>query len=219
MRRLFGGSIAALGLAILLAAPAAGAEPSDSRFFERGRIAFAYGGSCRESADGRRVTCTNTDVSIFKGRRGGTDPERRFRGEQVCVYRSTETFNRETGRNISSTYEEGCARNRAALDVDFSDGLRWARVDGTIRLQRTRCEQDSCADDTRRVSIHLAWDAFGPVGDRFLYFRESRGDCEFTYSGTEQYRDANVTGHIGDKSVELEGQLMKRDIQETYVCQ
>jgi hypothetical protein len=219
MRRLFGGSLAALGLAILLAAPAAAGEPSDMRFFERGRIAFTFGGGCEDSADGRRVTCTHSDVQVFQGERGGTEPEFRFRGEEVCVFRSTETINKRTGRVISSTFEEGCARNRASLDVDFSTGLRRATVDGTIRVQGQRCDQESCEPVSRRLSIDLAWDGHGPVADRLIYFRETRGDCETVFSGTERERDAHVTGNIGNRTVSQPGALGRHDLQETRVCQ
>ena len=219
MRRLFGGVLAALVLGMLLAVPAAAAEPSELRYFERGRLAYATGESCRESADGRRATCTYTDVNVFKGRRGSTEPEFRFRGEEVCMYRATHTFNIRTGRTISDSYEEGCATNRASLDVDFGRRLRWATVDGTMRLHRERCDEQSCESDTRRVSIDLTWDGHGPVTDRFIYYRETRANCESTFTGTERSRAANVTGHIGNKSVRMDGHLVNRDFQETRVCQ
>ena len=224
MRRLLGGSLAGLGLAILLAAPvAAGSEPpTELRFFERGRVAYAFEQGCQSSPDSPRVTCTQMNIDVFKGRRGGTEPEFRFRGEQVCFNRYKETFNARTGRMLRQTFEQGCARNRASLDVAFSKRLRWATVAGTIKLDRQRCDyrgEGSCESDTRRLSLDLVWDAHGPVTERFIYFRETRENCESTFTGNERSRDADVQGTIGDKSLGLDGGLVRHDLQETRVCQ
>jgi len=223
MRRLFSGSLAGLGLAILLAAPvAAGSEPTELRRFERGLVAHAFGGECRESADGRRVTCTDTQVNIFDGRRGGSEPEFRFTGEEVCVSRSKSTFNPRTGRSIRDTFEHGCARNRRSLDVDFGERLRWASVGGTIKLERDRCYHYSadsvCVTDERRIALDLYWDGHGPITERFIYFRETRKNCESTFSGTQRSRDASVSGQIGAKPVGLGGAIVRHDLQETRVC-
>jgi len=223
MRRLFSGSLVGLGLAMLLAAPvAAGSDSTDARRFERGRLASAFGGECRESADGRRVTCTDTFVNIFDGRRGGSEPEFRFAGEEVCVSRFKYTYNPRTERILNTTSEEGCARNRRSLDVDFGERLRWASVAGTIKLQRDRCvhtgDGSSCEVDERRVALDLYWDGHGPITERFIYFRETRKNCESTFTGTERSRDAAVSGQIGAKPVGLDGSILRQDIQETRVC-
>ena len=221
MRRISTGSLAGLGLAMLLAAPvAAGSEPTELRYFERGRLAFAGGQECR--GDERRETCTETQVSVFDGKRGGSEPEFRFRGDEVCVYRMKSTFNPRTGRLLSDTWEQGCARNRQSLDVDFGDSLRWASVAGTIKLQRQRCtysgDKPSCENDERRVALDLYWDGRGPITERFIYFRETRKDCESTFTGTERSRGANVTGHVGARSTQLGGALLWHDLQQTRVC-
>ena len=223
MRRLFSGSLVGLGLAMLLAAPvAAGSDSTDERRFERGRLASAFGGECRESADGRRVTCTDTSVNIFDGRRGGSEPEFRFAGEEVCVFRSKETFNPRTGRILNTTSEQGCATNRRSLDVDFGERLRWVSVAGTIKLQRARCvhtgDDSSCERDERRVALDLYWDGHGPITERFIYVRETRKNCESTFTGTERSRDAAVSGQIGAKPVGLNGTMLRRDLQQTRVC-
>lgn len=223
MRRLFSGSLAGLGLAMLLAAPvAAGSDSTDYRRFERGRLAFAGGGECRESADGRRVTCTETFVNIFDGRRGGTEPELRFAGEEVCVFRAKNTYNARTGRALSDTSERGCASNRRSLDVDFGERLGWASLAGTIKLQRDRCvhtgDDPFCERDERRVALDLYWDGHGPITERFIYSRETRKNCESTFTGTERSRDAAVSGQIGAKPVGLNGSILRQDIQETRVC-
>ena len=223
MRRLFSGSLVGLGLAMLLAAPvAAGSDSTDYRRFERGHLASAGGGECRESADGRRVTCTDTSVNIFDGRRGGSEPEFRFAGEEVCVFRSTITFNARTGRALSDTFEQGCARNRRSLDVDFGERLRWASVAGTIKLQRDRCvhtgDGSSCERNERRVALDLYWDGHGPITERFIYVRETRKNCESTFTGIQRSRDASVSGHIGAKRVSLSGSILRHDLQETRVC-
>ena len=223
MRRLFSGSLVGLGLAMLLAAPvAAGSDSTDYRRFERGRLASAGGGECRESADGRRVTCTDTFVNIFDGRRGGSEPEFRFAGEEVCVSRFKNTFNARTGRSLSDTFEQGCARNRRSLDVEFGEQLRWASVAGTIKLQRDRCvhsgDGSSCERDERRVALDLYWDGHGPITERFIYFRETRKNCESTFSGTQRSRDATVSGQIGAKPVGLAGSIVRQDLQQTQVC-
>ena len=223
MRRLFSGSLVGLGLAMLLAAPvAAGSDSTDARRFERGRLASAFGGECRESANGRRVTCTDTSVNIFDGRRGGSDPEFRFAGEEVCVSRFKNTYNARTGSTLSDTFEQGCARNRQSLDVDFGERLRQASVAGTIKLQRLRCvhseEEPSCESDERRVALDLYWDGHGPITERFIYFRETRKNCESTFTGTQRSRDAAVSGQIGAKPVGLNGAILRRDLQQTRVC-
>jgi hypothetical protein len=223
MRRLFSGSLVGLGLAILLAAPvAAGSESTDSRQFERGRLASAFDGECRESADGRRVTCKNDQVNIFDGRRGGSEPEFRFAGEEVCVSRYKNTFNPRTGRSLSDTLEQGCARNRRSLDVDFGEQLRWASVAGTIKLQRERCvysgDEPTCESDERRVALDLYWDGQGPITEVFSYYRATRKNCEFTFTGTVRSRDATVRGDIGTKPVRLDGEILRRDVQQTLVC-
>ena len=224
MRRLFSGSLAGLGLAILLAAPvAAGSEPTELRRFERGLVAHAFGGECRESADGRRVTCTDTFVNIFDGRRGGSEPESRFSGEEVCVGRFKYTYNPRTERILNTTSEQGCATNRRSLDVDFGERLRWASVAGTIKLQRDRCvhtggEEPSCESDERRVALDLYWDGRGPITERFIYFRETRKNCESAFTGTQRSRDASVSGQIGAKPVGLGGVILRHDLQETRVC-
>ena len=224
MRRLFSGSLVGLGLAMLLAAPvAAGSDSTDYRRFERGHLASAGGGECRESADGRRVTCTETFVNIFDGRRGGSEPADRFSGEEVCVGRFKYTYNPRTGRALSDTSERGCATNRRSLDVDFGERLRWASVAGTIKLQRDRCvhtggEEPSCESDERRVALDLYWDGHGPITKSFSYFRETRKNCEFTSTRTERSRDATVSGQIGAKPVGLSGVILRHDRQETLVC-
>ncbi len=223
MRRLFSGSLVGLGLAMLLAAPvAAGSDSTDYRRFERGRLAFASGGECRESADGRRVTCTDTSVNIFDGRRGGSEPEFRFAGEEVCVSRSKYTYNPRTERFLSETSEGGCARNRRSLDVDFGERLRWASVAGTIKLQRQRCtysgEEPSCENDERRVALDLYWDGGGPINETFQYFRNTLKNCEYTFTGTERSRDAAVSGHIGAEPVHRGGPILRRDEQDTRFC-
>ena len=221
MRRLLSGSLAGLGLAMLLAAPvAAGSEPTELRRFERGHLASAGGGECQ--GDERRQTCTETQVSIFDGRRGGSEPEFRFAGEEVCVFRFKSTFNPRTGRILSDTFEQGCARNRQSLDVDFGERLRQASVAGTIKLQRLRCvhsgEEPSCESDERRVALDLYWDGQGPITERFIYFRETRKNCESTFTGTQRSRDASVSGQIGAKPVGLGGSIVRHDLQETRVC-
>ncbi len=224
MRRLFSGSLVGLGLAMLLAAPvAAGSDSTDYRQFERGHLASAGGGECRESADGRRVTCTDTFVNIFDGRRGGSEPESRFSGEEVCVGRFKYTYNPRTERILNTTSEQGCATNRRSLDVDFGERLRWASVAGTIKLQRDRCvhtggEVPPCESDERRVALDLYWDGHGPITERFIYFRETRKNCESTFSGTQRSRDASVSGQIGAKPVSLGGVILRHDLQQTRVC-
>jgi hypothetical protein len=225
LRKLWSGSLVGLGLAILLAVPAAagGSAPSDERLFVRGLVAYAFGGECRESADGRRVTCTDTSVNIFDGRRGGTEPEFRFRGEEVCVDRNSQTFNARTGRLIRHTFEHGCARNRASLDVDFGERLRWASVTGMVKLDRERChlgsEDGVCESDQHRIAVDLYWDGHGPITERFIYVRETVRDCETTFSGTERSREAHVTGDVGARSVHMDGAILKVDLQQTRVCQ
>ncbi len=223
MRRLFSGSLVGLGLAMLLAAPvAAGSDSTDYRRFERGHLAYGYSGECRESADGRRVTCTETSVNIFDGKRGGSEPESRFTGEQVCIYRSTSTYNPRTERPISDTTEQGCAFNRRSLDVDFGERLRWASLTGTIKLERERCvysgDEGTCESEERRVALDLYWDGGGPITERFIYFRETRENCESTFTGTQRIREAFVSGHIGAKPVGLDGAIVRHDLQETRVC-
>ena len=225
MRRLFSGSLVGLGLAMLLAAPvAADSDSTDYRRFERGHLASAFGQECRrrESADGRRLTCTETFVDIFDGRRGGSEPADRFSGEEVCVSRSKETYSTRTGRILNTTSEWGCASNRRSLDVDFGERLRWASVAGTIKLQRARCvhtgDDSSCERDERRVALDLYWDGHGPITERFIYFRETRKNCESTFTGTERSRDAAVSGQIGAKPVGLNGTILRRDLQHTRVC-
>ncbi len=218
MRRLFSGSLVGLALAMLLAAPvAAGSDSTEYRRFERGHLAYGYGGECRESADGRRVTCTDTSVNIFDGRRGGSEPEFRFAGEEVCVTRSKYTYNPRTGRAISDTTEQGCARNRRSLDVDFGERLRWASLTGTIKLDRVRCT-NTCESDERRVALDLYWDGGGPVTERFIYYRETRKNCEYTFTGTQRSREAAVSGHIDAEPVGLDGAIVRHDLQETRVC-
>jgi len=222
MRRLFGGSLVGLGLAMLLAAPvAAGSDSTDYRRFERGRLAFAGDGECRESADGRRVTCTETFVNIFDGRRGGTEPELRFAGEEVCVFRAKNTYNARTGRALSDTSERGCARNSPSLDVDFGERLGSASLAGTIKLRRQRCTytgEPICETDSRRVALDLYWDGHGPITETFRYSRETRKNCESTFTGTQRSRDATVSGQIGAKPVRLNGSILRQDFQETRVC-
>ncbi len=222
MRRLFSGSLAGLGLALLLAVPvAAGSEPTELRFFERGLGAGADGGDdCRDSADGRRFTCTDTSVGIFDGRQGGSEPEFRFAGEEVCFIRVKSTSDYRTGR-IRDSHEFRCARNSPSLDVDFGDRLKWASVAGTIKLQRKRCTytgEPTCETDSRHVALDLYWDGQRAITERFTYFRETRKNCEFTVSGTERSRDADVSGHIGAKAVGLSGVIVRSDRQETRIC-
>ncbi len=228
MRRLFSGSLVGLGLAMLLAAPvAADTEPTEFRRFERGHLASAGGGECHESADGRRIFCTRTDVNIFDGRRGGSEPEFRFAGEEVCVSRVKSTFklkspfNPRTGYLLSDTSEQGCASNRRSLDVDFGERLRWASVSGTIKLQRERCTysgEESCESDERRVALDLHWDGRGPIIERFTDFRETRRNCELTSTRTERSRPTVVSGQIGAEPIPLEGAIVRQDLQEKRVC-
>jgi len=224
MRRLFSGSLVGLGLAMLLAAPvAADTEPTEFRRFERGHLASASDAECHESADGRRRTCTETEVNIFDGRRGGSEPELRFAGEQVCVFRSKETYNPRTERILNTTLDSGCARNRPGrLDVDFGERLRWASVAGTIKLYRERCVDSGdgsfCESDERRVALDLHWDGRGPIIERFTDFRETRKNCEFTSTDTSRSRDASVSGQIGAEPVHLNGSILRHYFQETRVC-
>ena len=222
MRRLFSGSLVGLGLAMLLAAPvAAGSDSTESRRFERGRLASAgAGGEC--VGDERRVTCTDTFIDVFDGRRGGSEPADRFSGEEVCVGRFKSTSNPRTGRLLSDSIEEGCARNRRSLDLDFGEQLRWASVSGTIKLFRERCvysgDDTSCESDERRVALDIYWDGHGPITERFTYLRETRKNCESTLTSTQRSRDASVSGHIGATRVRLGGAIRRLDLQQTSVC-
>jgi hypothetical protein len=221
VRRLLGGSLASLGLAILFTAPAlAGSEPTELRTFERGRLAGASDYGCQRSSDSPRVTCTGTTVDVFKGTRGGSDPEFQFRGERVCVSRTKTTFNERTGRTLSESWAQGCAENRRSVDLEFGERLTRASVDGTIRLDRIRCDREgACESDVQRVAVDLVWDAHGPVTERFIYYRETRKDCEFTFTGSERSREATVDGTIGARSVRFDGALLRHDLQQTTVCQ
>ena len=93
---------------------------------------------------------------------------------------------------------------------------------GTIKLQRERCvhsgDDTFCESDERRVELDLYWDGHGPITERFIYFRETRKNCESTFSGTERSRDAAVSGQIGAKPVGLGGAIVRHDLQETRVC-
>ncbi len=224
MRRLFSGSLVGLGLAMLLAAPvAADTEPTEFRRFERGHLASASDAECHESADGRRRTCTQTSVDVFDGRRGGSEPADRFAGEEVCVYRYKDTSDARTGLTLIGIEEQGCARNRRSLDVDFGERLRWASVAGPIKLQRERCvisgEDSSCESDERRVALDLHWDGRGPITEEFIDSRHTRKNCESTFTETERSRFASVSGHIGAERIHLDdGTIVRRDLQEARVC-
>ncbi|MDQ3554089.1 MAG: hypothetical protein M3395_06755, partial [Chloroflexota bacterium] len=90
MGRPIRGLVVGLGLAVVLGAPAAAGTSSDSRYFERGHQAAAWKGVCRTTPDSDVTTCRSFSIQVFFGRRGGTDPETRFRGYELSVSMSKE---------------------------------------------------------------------------------------------------------------------------------
>jgi hypothetical protein len=85
-------------------------------------------------------------------------------------------------------------------------------------VHTTDGEVPPCESDERRVALDLYWDGRGPITERFIYFRETRKNCESTFSGTQRSRDASVSGQIGAKPVGLGGAIVRHDLQETRVC-
>ncbi len=79
-------------------------------------------------------------------------------------------------------------------------------------------EEPSCESDERRLALNLVWDGHGLITERFIYFRETRKNCESTLTGTEPSRDAAVSGRIGAKPVGLGGTIVRRDLKKTRVC-
>ena len=214
------GLVVGLGLALVLGAPVAAGTSSDSRYFERGHHAFASKGVCRSAPGSDITTCRNFSIQVFSGRRGGTDPETRFRGYELSVSMSKERFNQVTGQILGSRTENGSVANSAALRVRF-DELRGASVEGTIRVQVQSCpSRGDCVDGHRKMALDLDWTARpGPASDSFTYSRYNDAGCEYTYTDTRRARRARTVGQVDDRDVRLSGWLTKSDVLITTVCQ
>jgi len=214
------GLVVGLGLALVLGAPVAAGTSSDSRYFERGHHASAHRGVCRTAPDSDVTTCRNFSIQVFSGRRGGTDPETRFRGYELSVSMSKERYNQVTGQILGSRTENGSVANSAALRVRF-DELRGASVEGTIRVQVQSCpSRGECVDSHRKMALDLDWTARpGPASDSFTYSRYNDAGCEYTYTDTRRARRARTVGQVDDRDVRLSGWLTKSDLLITTVCQ
>ncbi len=220
MARTIRGLIVGLGMALLVAAPAAAGTSSESRYFERGHYAFASESDCTSKPGSERTTCKDFSIDVFAGRRGGTDPASRFTGYEVRVNTSTETFDHTTGRLIRQGFELGVARNSAALRVRF-DRLGSASVAGTIRVSVTKCGRSGeCEKSRRQMTLDLYWTARpGPASDSFTYYRLNDAGCEFTYTDTRRGRRARTVGDLDGSAMRMRGALTKVDLQTTEVCQ
>ncbi len=214
------GLVVGLGLALVLGAPVAAGTSSDSRYFERGHQASAHRGVCRTAPDSDVTTCRNFSIQVFSGRRGGTDPETRFRGYELSVSMSKERFNQVTGQILGSRTENGSVANSAALRVRF-DELRGASVEGTIRVQVQSCpRRGDCVDGHRKMALDLDWTARpGPASDSFTYSRYNDAGCEYTYTETRRARQARTVGQVDGSDVRMSGYLSTSEVLSTRVCQ
>ena len=225
MGRMLRGSLCAIGLVVLLAAPVAGGT-SNVRSFERARSARAIGEECRDSSDGTLKTCDRVSAYVYKGRRGGTNPNRRFAGHEVCVSRSTYTTDR--GSVIRFRTMDFCVKNAPSLHVRFDDGIRRASVQGTIRAFVSSCTYvptEVCEEREPTIAVHLTWTALpGPATEEFSYKRTTSDGCETTITSTVRSRSARAAGELGGRPVPLlspsySPTLEKVDRLRTRVCQ
>lgn len=227
MKRVVRGSMAALVLAILTVAPvAAGEGPSDDRLWERGQSASLFTFDCVEdSPRAGLVTCDFDEVTVFQGRRGGTIPDYRFSGDEVCIYLARTVFDSDTGDTVRERQDVACPLlNRPSLDVEFEQGVNGATLNGRVRLDTFRCNyadrEDPCRHSSRVVSVDLSWTGRGSVGDAYGYFRYTKDGCETTETITGRDRRARVRGHVGGKDLgSAWGQLTKTEFTTTHVCQ
>jgi hypothetical protein len=219
--------MAALVLAILTVAPvAAGGGPSDDRLWERGQSASTFNYDCVEdSPRAGLVTCDFDDVTVFQGRRGGTIPEYRFSGYEVCISMSRSVFDSTTGDIVRDRQDVACpVLNKPSLEVEFEPGVNGATLSGTVRLDTLRCtyanRDQRCEQSTRVVAVDLSWTGRGSVGDAYGYFRYTKDGCETTETITGRDRRARVRGHVGAKDLgSAWGQLAKTEFTATHVCQ
>ena len=223
MGRMLRGSLCAIGLVVLLAAPVAGGT-SDMRFFERARSARAFAEECRDSSDGTLQTCISANARVYKVRRGGTNPNRRFAGHNVCVGHSSRTTDNETGNRIRTRGMGLCVKNATSLQVRFDDGIRQASVQGTIRAFVRSCTYFPtrvCERRERTIAVDLTWTALpGPATEVFRYERRTEDGCETTTTSTSRSRSARAAGELGGRHVQLgSGTLGKVDFLRTRVCQ
>ncbi len=210
--------VAGLGLVVLLGATVA-AGTSDSRYFERGHHAFAWKSGCRASPDSDLQTCRNLSISVFAGKRGGTDPATRLTGYEVNLSKTKETTDHATGEIVEGRYVHGSVINDDALQVRF-DGVRGASVQGTMYLSITRCDDSGeCVESDRRMAIDLDWTAPpSPASKSFSYYRYNDAGCESIYTDTRRGRNSRLSGGLDGEPLRARGHVVHVDLLMTRVC-
>jgi len=216
--RLIRSIVAGLALTLLLGGPVA-AGTTDSRYFERAHQASAWKSGCRASPDSDLQTCRILSISVFAGKRGGTDPATRLTGYEVNLSKTKETTNHATGEIVEGRYVHGSVINDDALQVRF-DGVRGASVQGTMYLSITRCDDSGeCVESGRRMAIDLDWTAPpGPASKSFSYYRYNDAGCESIYTATRRGRNSRLSGGVDGEPLRARGHVVHVDLLMTRVC-
>ncbi len=169
----------------------------------RGSTAQSY---LEEMDNGSYVS---TSVTLFDGRskyaRG-----KPYSSSEVSVYRSSSTYDDDTGINISESWYGFATLEPGNHQLDAK--LRSAWVDTTVELFGYRCEEGpyveteggvsyevTCVDlGSMEVTADVTWTGQGPTYRYSYRDRSSSSDGYRTnYGSSSTARDANITGQVG----------------------
>jgi uncharacterized membrane protein len=185
-------AIAAILAAMLLAAPAAAANPTFV-FKETGTSAFAFNGECVDDPDGT-TTCESQSIDVFKGTTKQTG-EPTFKGQRVCYSESSDTFNTNIGQPIESHALFGCTLLGRTVSLNNLTSITLAPT--VIELTRFDCVGVDCAEsDGGITTVAGTWTAFGPITRQSGKFKFDDGTCFQVNADKSRSRQASFVGTI-----------------------
>jgi hypothetical protein len=203
MRR-FLGLIPAIGLVLILAAPAA-ADTSQP-------VSGTYKSMSSMSVDcvpqGGRTTCTETSVDVW------TDIPPMV---VVCVNVNTYTYSERTGRGRFISTESGCSDpiDGSVLTITVGRDQMTASLAPTP-VALLACGRRTCAD-SRTVTVS-AFDAGGPVQASVSRSSYKDGTCTFRYSESAKFAEVSGTLTIDDTTIPEAGFAQLSDIKVVETC-
>jgi hypothetical protein len=157
------GALGAIAIAFVLAAPvAADTTPGGGNGTEA--LAVLDGG-CTDNGDDT-ITCSSTQLDAFKAKSGG--------GDTVCYDDFTGTSDSNTGEQLSSHENFGCAENPGTVSTNKLSSVSLASTD--IDLETIDClGYDDCTfSDGGSISVDGTWTGIGKT---------------FKSSSSQHYRD------------------------------
>jgi hypothetical protein len=198
-RRASAVAVAAIGLLVLSALPAAAATPPTDykSYSQNGSTAEANATTCTEHGD-NTATCTDESIGTFVGKMSDS-----FSGvthlNQVCVSVGTYTFDETTGEYIGEpVYERGCATDLPSGVIRIDSKLAWATLaPTTLTIEQLICSKESCEPGPSRVvAVSGSWLGSGSINSSKNRSSWDDGFCRSNYANKSSGRMASFAGSL-----------------------